>query len=94
MRERGLATEDELQAWFVGRIGADLQSHGRRSFGWDELLDGPLPRDAVIGSWRGMAGAVAAARKGIDVVACPDDRVYLDYRQSDCRTSRFRWRFR
>jgi len=83
MRERGLATEDDLQAWFVGRIGAHLQSHGRRSFGWDELLDGPLPRDAVIGSWRGMAGAVSAARKGIDVVACPDDRVYLDYRQSE-----------
>ncbi len=30
-----------------------------------------------------LAGAVTAARLGHDVVSCPDDTVYLDYRQSD-----------
>ena len=30
-----------------------------------------------------MAGAVAAAKAGHDVVSCPDNQVYLDYRQSD-----------
>ena len=38
---------------------------------------------ATVASWRGMTGAVTAARLGYDVVACPDDQVYLDYRQSD-----------
>ncbi len=81
--ELGLASPDDVQAWFVGRLDAHIASRGRRSFGWDELLEGDLPPGAVIASWRGMAGALAAARRGHDVVACPDDVVYLDYRQSE-----------
>ncbi|SDP40932.1 hexosaminidase [Nakamurella panacisegetis] len=83
MRTRGLTTEEELQAWFVGRVGAHLNARGRRLYGWDELLEGPLPAGSVIGSWRGLTGAVTAARRGLDVVSCPDDRTYLDYRQSE-----------
>lgn len=30
-----------------------------------------------------MTGAVTAARRGLYVIACPDDQVYLDYRQSE-----------
>jgi hexosaminidase len=30
-----------------------------------------------------MTGARTAARRGHDVVSCPDDQVYLDYRQSE-----------
>lgn len=37
----------------------------------------------VVASWRGMTGAVTAARRGLYVIACPDDQVYLDYRQSE-----------
>ncbi len=32
---------------------------------------------------RGLQGAITAARRGHDVIATPDDQVYLDYRQSD-----------
>ncbi|MGH6654932.1 MAG: beta-N-acetylhexosaminidase, partial [Actinocrinis sp.] len=42
-----------------------------------------LPSDALIASWRGTAGAITAARRGNDVVLCPEDQVYLDYRQSE-----------
>ena len=83
MRERGLATEEDLQAWFVRRLDDHLTARGRRLFGWDEILEGELAPGATVASWRGMAGAVAAARRGHDVVACPDDVVYLDYRQSE-----------
>ncbi|GAA0430180.1 beta-N-acetylhexosaminidase [Actinoplanes capillaceus] len=76
----------DLRAWFVGRLGAHLTAAGRRPFGWDELLEGDPVPGAVIASWRGTAGAVTAARRGHDVISCPDDMVYLDYRQSELPT--------
>ncbi|MET9921651.1 beta-N-acetylhexosaminidase [Streptomyces sp. NPDC006435] len=83
MAERGLADENALQSWFVARVAAHVAERGRRVFGWDEILEGELPPGAVVASWRGMTGAVTAARRGYDVVSCPDDQVYLDYRQSE-----------
>ncbi|MGI9822324.1 beta-N-acetylhexosaminidase [Agromyces sp. Marseille-Q5079] len=83
MRELGLADEASVQSWFVGRMAERLAERGRRVFGWEELLEGELADDAVVTSWRGSAATAIAARLGYDVVACPDDVVYLDYRQSD-----------
>ncbi|MGN6743803.1 MAG: beta-N-acetylhexosaminidase [Amnibacterium sp.] len=83
MRELGVADEEELQAWFIGRLNEHITARGRRMFGWDEILEGGLVEGATVASWRGRAGAIVAARKGHDVVSCPDDVVYLDYRQSD-----------
>ncbi|WP_336647325.1 beta-N-acetylhexosaminidase [Microbacterium sp. MMO-10] len=80
--ELGLDTEEQLQAWFVSRIDAHLRSRGRRVYGFDEILEGGLVSEATVASWRGTAGAVIAARRGADVVMCPEDTVYLDYRQS------------
>jgi len=83
MHELGLADEASVQSWFVGRMSEHLAARGRRVFGWEELLEGELAGDAVVTSWRGSAATAIAARLGYDVVACPDDVVYLDYRQSD-----------
>ncbi len=83
MRERGITREADVQAWFMGRIGEHLTGLGRRMVGWDEILEGEIPAGSVVSSWRGLQGAITAARKGIDVVSCPDNRVYLDFRQSD-----------
>src|SRR5699024_7817483 len=83
MQQRGLQTEREVQTWFLTRMAEHLQSLGRRMVGWDELLEGTIPASTVVASWRGMTGLVTAARRGHDAVACPDDRVYLDYRQSE-----------
>lgn len=80
--ELGLDTEEQLQAWFLSRIDAHLRSRGRRVYGFDEILEGGLVSEATVASWRGTAGAVIAARRGADVVMCPEDTVYLDYRQS------------
>ncbi|WP_295013015.1 beta-N-acetylhexosaminidase [uncultured Microbacterium sp.] len=83
MRELGLATEDELQSWFIARIDAHVRSRGRTLYGFDEILEGGLLDRPTVASWRGSTGAVLAARRGSDVVMCPEDTVYLDYRQSD-----------
>jgi hexosaminidase len=83
MRSEGLADLRAVHAWFIGRVADHLRSHGRRVYGWDEILDGGAPADATVAAWRGVGQTVRAARAGHDVVACPDTYVYLDYRQSD-----------
>jgi len=82
-RELGLQDDDALQSWFIRRIGAFLSKHDRRLIGWDEILDGgALPPGATVMSWRGMDGAVEAARSGHDAVVSASDTLYLNRYQS------------
>jgi hexosaminidase len=83
IEERGLGDEKGLQAWFISSLSEHVAARGRRVYGWDEMLEGPLPEGTVIASWRGMTGAVTAVTRGFEVVSCPDHTVYLDYRQSE-----------
>ena len=80
--ELGLADEDELQSWFIGHFDKWLSARGRRLVGWDEILEGGLAEGAVVSSWRGYEGGITAARAGHDVVMCPEQHVYLDWRQA------------
>ena len=82
MRDLGLADEDGLQSYFVGRMVDHLSSRGRKAIGWDEILEGGLAEGATVMSWRGMAGGIAAARAGHDVIMTPSDSVYLDHYQA------------
>ncbi|MBI2260932.1 MAG: family 20 glycosylhydrolase [Caulobacterales bacterium] len=82
MRELGVADEAALQSWFIGRMEQYLNQHGRRLIGWDEILEGGLAPNATVMSWRGVEGAVEAARLGRDTVLSPAPTFYLDNRQS------------
>ncbi|MBO0779489.1 MAG: beta-N-acetylhexosaminidase [Ktedonobacteraceae bacterium] len=86
IKELGLKDEDELQSWFLRQIGTFLAQHGRSMVGWDEILEGGLPPDATVMSWRGIAGGISAAQAGHDVVMTPTTHVYLDYYQSNDTT--------
>ena len=83
LRALGLKDENALQGWFIARIGTYLKAHGRRLIGWDEILEGGVPADATVMSWRGIKGAIEAARKGHDVVSSPAPDLYFDQLQSD-----------
>ena len=74
-----LKDEHELQSYFIRHIDKFLTRQGRRLIGWDEILEGGLAPGATVHSWRGMKGAVAAARAKHDVVASPTTHCYLDY---------------
>ncbi|MBO9623375.1 MAG: family 20 glycosylhydrolase [Sphingomonas sp.] len=78
----GLKDETALQAWFMHRIGEYLSKHGRRLIGWDEILEGDVPPDATITSWRGVEGAITAAKAGHDAVLSPAPTLYLNNRQA------------
>lgn len=81
MKTLGVKDETAMQAWFVHRIAAFLERHGRRMIGWDEILEGDVPPDATITSWRGVDGAIKAAKAGHDAVLSPDPILYINNRQ-------------
>jgi alpha-N-acetylglucosaminidase len=81
IRAQGLQNEAELQAWFTKQIDAFLTANGRRLVGWDEILEGGLPPGAVVMSWRGEKGGIAAAQSGHDVIMAPTSHTYFDYYQ-------------
>ena len=77
-----LKDEHELQSYFIRRIERFLNARGRRLIGWDELLEGGLAPHATVMSWRGVAGGIAAATAGHDVVMTPNSHCYLDQYQA------------
>ena len=81
MRALGVPSEAALQGYFTHRVGEYLRAHGRRLVGWDEILEGGVPADATVMSWRGVQGAITAAAAGHDTVLSPDPTLYLDSRQ-------------
>jgi hexosaminidase len=83
MRELGLADENALQGWFIARMQRHLAARGRKLIGWDEILEGGVPTDAAVMSWRGTKGGIEAANAGHRVVMAPSPDLYLDHLQSD-----------
>jgi beta-glucosidase len=83
MKSLGLGNANALQSWFMDRLGDYLTKHGRRLIGWDEILEGGLPRTASVMSWRGTEGAVAAAKQDHDVVLAAAGWLYFDNEQTD-----------
>ena len=71
MHELGLPDEQALQGYFARRMARFLHAHGRSLVGWDEILAGGVPEDAIVMSWRGVEGAIAAAAAGHDTVLVP-----------------------
>ena len=82
IRTEGLKDEFELQSYTVRRMEKWLREHGRKIIGWDEILEGRAPSDAVVMSWRGSEGGIAAAKLGHDVIMTPNSHFYFDYYQS------------
>jgi hexosaminidase len=83
IHELGLKDADQLQSWMVQRMERFLNAHGRRLIGWDEILQGGIAPNATVMSWRGIDGAITAAKAGHDTVLAPAPTLYLDNRQSD-----------
>jgi len=71
----------ELQSYFIKRMEKFVNSKNRVLLGWDEILEGGLPAEATVMSWRGMQGGIDAAKQGHDVVMSPNSHAYIDYYQ-------------
>ena len=85
IRQLGVHNENELQSWLTAQMSQWLAARGRALVGWDEILEGGmegLAPNAVVMSWRGIEGGIAAAQAGHDVVMTPTSNTYFDYYQS------------
>lgn len=83
IRAEGLKDEAELQSYFIKRIEKFLNSKGRKLVGWNEILEGGLAPGAVVMSWRGFEGGIAAAKSGHEVVMTPTSHCYFNVYQGD-----------
>ena len=82
MKALGLKDEHELQSYFIRRMEKYVNAKGRKLVGWDEILEGGLPSNAVVMSWRGEQGGIEAAKQGHQVIMTPEKPVYFDQAQS------------
>ncbi len=83
MKKHKIKDTHELQSYFVKRVEKIISSKGKKTIGWDEILDGGLADGAAVMSWRGMKGGIAAAKMKHEVVMSPTTYAYLDYVQGD-----------
>jgi hexosaminidase len=82
IKAEGLKDEHELQSYFIQRMEKYINSKGRTLIGWDEILEGGLAPNAIVMSWRGEEGGIAAAKENHYVIMTPGNYVYLDHAQS------------
>ena len=82
MKDNNLKDEHELQSYFIQRMEKYLNSKGKTLIGWDEILEGGLAPNAMVMSWRGEAGGIAAAKEKHKVIMTPGNPVYFDHSQT------------
>ena len=83
MKAENLKNEEELQSYFIHRMGDMLKEKGKKLVGWDEILEGGLAPDANVMSWRGMEGGIKAAQAGHHVIMTPTNHCYIDLWQGE-----------
>lgn len=83
MKDNGLKTEEELQAWFVHHMEKFFNEKGKEMIGWDEILQGGLSPTATIMWWRSWSpNAVPdATAQGNHAILSPNANFYFDYQQ-------------
>jgi hexosaminidase len=83
--ERGLKTNQDVQAYFGRKVAGIIESLGKRPMAWDEQVEAHAPRRVIIQWWRRDRPDVlkTAAAEGHDLVISPADELYFDYHQGE-----------
>ena len=76
-----LKDESVLQSYFIQRIEKFVNSKGKTIIGWDEILDGGLAPNAIVMSWRGEKGGIAATKQKHKVIMTPENFMYFNHSQ-------------
>lgn len=85
-KDKNLADNHAVQAYFNQRLLEMLTENGKRMVGWDEILQPQMPKDIVIQSWRGKEALIKAASDGYDVML--SSGYYIDL----CQSAAFHYR--
>lgn len=81
IKDNKLKDESGLQSYFIHRIEKFVNSKGKTIIGWDEILDGGLAPNAIVMSWRGEKGGIAAAKQQHKVIMTPENMMYFNHTQ-------------
>lgn len=81
MKQHGLTTGAQAQAWFEQQICQHVLAAGRRVVAWDEVLEMGAPEGVTVMVWRDQMALAEAAEQGFDVIAAPQRYTYFDYSQ-------------
>jgi lysophospholipase L1-like esterase len=91
MKAAGLTKPAELQMWITRHMAEYLAKKGRRVMGWDEILNGDVPKTAIGQSWRvaakegagtDLVSGAQGALKGHDMVISPHTLTYYSADQA------------
>ena len=82
IKKEGLKDAHGLQSYFITRMEKYINAKGKQIIGWDEILEGGLAPNATVMSWRGITGAIQAAKQHHDVILTPNSHCYFDHYQS------------
>lgn len=78
MEREKLENLRQVQFYFTKRLEKIFAAHGKKIFGWNEVMDDRLDRGTGIMSWIGTGPGYAAAKKGFPVVMAPGQHCYFD----------------
>lgn len=79
LKAEKLSNYEELQRYFITRISKFLETKGKTIIGWDEILEGGRPHNAMVQAWRGIDRASEALKANAPVVVSPTSHCYFDY---------------
>lgn len=79
LKTEKLSNYEELQRYFITRISKFLETKGKTIIGWDEILEGGRPHNAMVQAWRGIDRASEALKANAPVVVSPTSHCYFDY---------------
>ncbi len=79
MKEKGIKTENNLQGYFTNEITEYLAQKGKKTIGWNEIMEtNNLRKDAVVQWWMGKT-AQNWAKQGGKMILSQCFVCYLDY---------------
>jgi hexosaminidase len=80
LREKKMKVET-LHSYFVNRVNAIVNRYGKKTIGWDEIMDGNSDSSIAVMYWRGWVpdAPLKAAERGHKVIMSPTSHCYFDY---------------
>ncbi|WP_028296284.1 family 20 glycosylhydrolase [Olivibacter sitiensis] len=81
MQKEGMTDLHDLQSYFVNRVNRFIQSRGKRTIAWDEVLDGGADSSITVMYWRGWVkdAPLKAVTANHEVIMTPTNPLYFDY---------------